>query len=216
MKILKIYFPLLFCTAWAAHAQLTWTTKSASTTVFSDAGTATTEFSFKNTGKHTIRLLEIQPDCYCTAAASSTSVIEPGKTGSVKVVFSVGDRIGKQIQTVRVVTDDRHSESSVLIFEVQIEPLASVASRFVYWNRGEAPEPKSTNIVLRKDRGVYLEAVETEGNAFSVRVVPGENGKEPLLEITPISTERRVFQSILVRARTPRGTIEFPVVARVL
>lgn len=199
-----------------AHGQLTWTAKSASAKVFSDAGTAITDFSFKNAGKYNIRLLEIQPDCHCTAASTSASVIEPGKTGSVKVVFSIGDRIGKQLQTIKVITDDPSAESTVLIFEIDIETLANVASRFVYWTRGEKPEPKTTNILLRQDKGVSLEGVDPGGNAFSVRIIRGTNGKEPALEITPVSTEHRVLQSIRIKAQTQRGTIEFPVIARVL
>lgn len=85
---------------------------------------ATTEFTFKNTGKEPIVLQRVQPSCGCTTPTYSKDPILPGKTGSIKASYNaaapgafnksitVFSNVGTKVLTIKG-TVEKAPESSV-------------------------------------------------------------------------------------------------------
>lgn len=64
-------------------------------------------FVFKNTGTKPLVILTAQASCGCTVPQKPEEPIQPGKTGTIKVVFHSKDRHGHQEKTIRVTSNAR-------------------------------------------------------------------------------------------------------------
>ena len=112
-------------------------------------------FAIKNNGDSPISILRVTPSCGCTVANASSSVIQPGKSGEIKIVFDSANSSGKTAKSINVETNDHKNPSSTLtiigtiIEEIQITPRqvslgqvkagSSVRSNVTLTNRGERP-----------------------------------------------------------------------------
>lgn len=69
------------------------------------------DFTFTNTGKKDLYLLEINSSCGCTVSEYSKEAIAPGERGSIRVVFDSKGKKGKQNRKITVITNAFPSES---------------------------------------------------------------------------------------------------------
>lgn len=69
------------------------------------AGTVTTEFTFKNTGKAPLIIQRVQASCGCTTPEYTNEPILPGKTGIIKVTYSTVGRPGVFNKDVTIFTN---------------------------------------------------------------------------------------------------------------
>ncbi len=69
------------------------------------AGTVTTEFKFKNTGKAPLIIQRVQASCGCTTPEYTNEPILPGKTGTIKVTYSTVGRPGVFNKDVTIFTN---------------------------------------------------------------------------------------------------------------
>lgn len=85
-------------------------------------------FTIKNIGDTPMSVLRVVPSCGCTAANVSSSVIQPGKAGEIKIVFDSTNFSGKVTKNVAIETNDPKSPNYTLtlngtiVEEVQITP----------------------------------------------------------------------------------------------
>lgn len=59
-------------------------------------------FTFENKGKGPLVILSVTTSCGCTVPKYDTKPIDPGKTGTLEVVFDSSGKIGKQTKTITV------------------------------------------------------------------------------------------------------------------
>ncbi len=71
-------------------------------------------FSFKNTGKETLIIRKVSTTCSCTASEPSSYNIAPGQEGNIVVTFNAAGKIGKQFQTITLITNDPHKPDKLL------------------------------------------------------------------------------------------------------
>ncbi|MBT4411596.1 MAG: DUF1573 domain-containing protein [Bacteroidetes bacterium] len=71
-------------------------------------------FSFKNTGKQTLIIRKQTSTCGCTASEPSALEIPGGESGHLDVVFNSTGKIGKQFQTITLITNDPHKSTKLL------------------------------------------------------------------------------------------------------
>ncbi|MCX6559661.1 MAG: DUF1573 domain-containing protein [Candidatus Aminicenantes bacterium] len=64
------------------------------------------EFAFKNEGDATLKIINVETSCGCTAALVSDKKVEPGKSGKIKVTFSTQGYAGEVVKYIYVETDD--------------------------------------------------------------------------------------------------------------
>ncbi|MCS7153004.1 MAG: DUF1573 domain-containing protein [Bacteroidia bacterium] len=88
--------------------------------------TATTRFSFKNTSKDPVKVVDVKTSCGCTAPSWSKESIAPGKEGFVEAQYSTWGRPGPFVKTltvrVRSEKDTTKEESHVLTIKGEVIP----------------------------------------------------------------------------------------------
>lgn len=85
-----------------------------------DGGSISHEFVFTNTGKVPVSILKVQSWCRCTRAEYSSQEVQPGRKGSVKVIYEPWDFPGEAEKSVKVSFTDGSSQG--LSFHVNIIP----------------------------------------------------------------------------------------------
>ncbi|MBN2520649.1 MAG: DUF1573 domain-containing protein [Bacteroidales bacterium] len=71
-------------------------------------------FVFKNTGKSDLIIRKIKPSCGCTAVEPKEKIIPPGKSSSIKAIFSAGSRQGNQNKSISVYSNDPKNSKVVI------------------------------------------------------------------------------------------------------
>lgn len=71
-------------------------------------------FAFENKGKETLKIHKMSSTCGCTASEPSAYEINPGEKGTIKVSFNSAGKIGKQFQTITLITNDPHQPTKLL------------------------------------------------------------------------------------------------------
>lgn len=72
------------------------------------------DFVFKNVGKSDLILRKIKSSCGCTAVSPKDKVIKPGKSSSIKAIFSSGTRKGMQNKSITIITNDPKNSRIIL------------------------------------------------------------------------------------------------------
>jgi len=70
-------------------------------------------FKVKNTGENPLEITQVQPSCGCTIPEWTEDPIDPGKEGTIQVMFNSEGRDGKQHKTVTVVTNTKPSTNQL-------------------------------------------------------------------------------------------------------
>lgn len=71
-------------------------------------------FKFKNTGKETLVIRKMNSTCGCTVSEPSAYTIPPGENGHINVTFNSTGKIGKQFQTITLITNDPRKTTKLL------------------------------------------------------------------------------------------------------
>lgn len=73
-------------------------------------------FNFKNTGLSDLIIRNVRAACGCTAVNTSSNLIKPGESGSIKITFNSAGKLGTQNKTVTLITNDpKHSREILWI-----------------------------------------------------------------------------------------------------
>ena len=83
---------LLFPTPSLSFATLTWDPQRIEFTAKTADKQAVGIFRFVNSGKTTITITSVKPDCGCTTAELEKQTYAPGETGEIKAVFAFEGR----------------------------------------------------------------------------------------------------------------------------
>ena len=87
---------------------------------------ATTRFTFKNTQKHPIKIVDVKTSCGCTSPNWSRDPIPPGKEGYVEAQYSAWGRPGAFVKTLTVrmrsETDTTREETYTLTIKGEVLP----------------------------------------------------------------------------------------------
>jgi len=88
-----------------ALADLEWSISEVKKSVPIGTETVEAEYPFKNTGSTTVTIKSLSPSCGCVAAELEKRTYAPGESGVVKLVMTVGARVGEQNKRVIVEID---------------------------------------------------------------------------------------------------------------
>ena len=120
---IRLFLILMFVLAARASA-LEWTSKSAALSAGSETKEVRTTYTFKNTTKGTVHIVDLTTSCGCTVATTESPEIAAGATGTIKVVFTIGQRSGLQEKRIFVQTDES-PDPVTLDLKVQLPDAAS-------------------------------------------------------------------------------------------
>jgi hypothetical protein len=103
---------------------LEWTRELITLTPEKGATVVRTQFEFTNRSMRPVQVLGVSTSCGCTEANIATSEIAAGASGTLDVLFTVGNRSGLQEKEIVVTTDDA-KEPKRLQLKIQLPPAAS-------------------------------------------------------------------------------------------
>jgi hypothetical protein len=197
-----------------ARAELTWDQRSIERVAAYGDATVEIPFTFKNSGDRPVSLLKVDSNCSCMTADLQKKTYQPGETGKIVAIFTIGDRRGLQEKQVRVTTSDDPKEPVVLTLKVQIPAVASLGDAKFIWKRGGALDEKSTGISVQPGAVVTLEPLTAAQAAlFSAEVKSDTATGGYTVKVRPLSTAKAVMFPIRLKVvpPTPKATGDEPV-----
>lgn len=72
------------------------------------------EFKFQNKGKRDLMIRKVKASCGCTAINPQKTVIAPGESSSIKMVFNSKRKTGRQYKTITVISNSVVNPTTVL------------------------------------------------------------------------------------------------------
>lgn len=79
------------------------------------------EYELVNSGKKSLNIRKIDPNCACLTASLSDFDIKPGKSAKLKVEFDTSDRRGGQNKTVYIYSSDPQNPTQVVTIRATIQ-----------------------------------------------------------------------------------------------
>ncbi len=133
---------LSLCTV-TAQAQLVFEAERIEHAATLEETSFTGHFHFTNRGSDTVRIGQIQSSCGCTVPSLEKREYAPGESGVIRTIFNFENRVGRQLNTIVVPTDQG---IHYLSLEVNIPTRWTVSPRIQTWRLNTEPETKSIQI----------------------------------------------------------------------
>ncbi|MDI1248806.1 MAG: DUF1573 domain-containing protein [Lacunisphaera sp.] len=165
---------------------LTWETQKISRTAQLGDKEVVAVFSFKNTGTYPVTIREIQSSCECTVAELAKRTYAPGEGDAIKMIFTIGDRMGPQDRLMTTITDDPTAPLVNLTLRVDIPDLLHYSARMLYWQVHGALGEKPIEISAAGENRITTIAVkEIVPQQAVARVETMQTGEKYRLLIQP-------------------------------
>jgi hypothetical protein len=155
-------------------------------------------FRYENDGNATAHFLGIHPSCGCTIAQSQQDAVIPGEKGEITAKFQIGDRVGLQVKTVMVETDDPLEPRVILTLKVVLPELLEIKPTFVYWKPGEMLKPKNIVVHPNKSRPTTYLAVTSSSPVFRTNTSRLSNG-DFLIRVDPEEVVGTAFTTLTIK-----------------
>lgn len=198
-RLLAIFLALSLCPS-ECQAALRWAQSVHDLQAKTGQTEASFEYAFTNTGSRPVTIREIHTGCDCTTATLDRQTVPPNETGTLKVVFKFGDRVGDQRKIITVKTDDPDSPESLLSLHVVIPQMWNVSPRFLYWREGQSDASQTVTIRVGGEVPRKLIAAEVLEGAVKAELREDAPGQIYSLIVTPIDTTKPTKAMILIRA----------------
>ena len=184
-----------------AHAQsaLRWDKKIIELEPPPGEKTARADFSFTNVSKQPATIAAVKPSCGCTTAGLDKKVYQPGESGHITAVFTLGSRKGDQAKAIRV--DVRgETPATVLTLVTHIGEPMKLEPSLVYWRAGEAPRAKT--ILVKLPVGTRLTRVSSSDPQFAATLEPVGEKSEYKITVTPKGTAQKATAVLSIQGTT--------------
>ncbi len=161
-------------------------------------------FKYQNVGKDPVHFKSVKASCGCTTAQTQKEQVGPGEKGEITATFNIGDRVGQQIKTVSVETDDKAHPMMTLTLKTNIPEVLQLTPNFVFWQTGENPTPKTVIAKAGKDVPVKELDVKSTNPQFEAKVEKGSAPGEFKIDVQPKDTKVPSFSSVTVKTDFPK------------
>lgn len=146
-------------------------------------------FVFTNTGDQSLELKEVVSSCGCVAAQNWDRRVEPGKTGTIPVIFS-GSGIGENImKPIRIVCNDPIDSNAVVYVQAQIYKPIDAAPPVAFFRFGpdfQTNETRIIRLISNLTEPVTLSDPVCTNNSFTASLKTIKAGKEFELSVTVV------------------------------
>jgi hypothetical protein len=216
--VFVVIFPLL-AAATRLSAELQWSTTRIDVAPRSTDAFASAAFGFRNAGPDPVTIREVHPDCSCVAAPLEKTTYEPGESGVITAVFTLGGQTGDHTVPIEVRSDAKgKGASTVLVFHVAIVDAVIFSERFLYWQQTDPLTPKTVTVTLLAGEDLEFKDVKATNPRFTVDRLATDDPRKILLKVTPPSSRERAICPISVVTTSLRSgkTTEHTMTARVL
>ncbi len=162
-------------------------------------------FEFRNASNGPVTIRDIQTNCDCLSAATDRRIYQPGESGRVTAIFTVGDRFGVYERTISVVTDETGIGPIKLAVRTDVPELAELSPRTLEWTTGSTAKEKIIQITPARGLSIMFNRAESTNDSFTVSLDEIEPGAHYRLRITPKSTVPKANAAIRVHGRDKEG-----------
>jgi hypothetical protein len=204
MKLSLLVSVALLGLSLPARAGLDWESREVDLQPKLSDETAVAHFKYKNTGDKPVKITSVKPSCGCTTAALAKDVVASGESGEITATFHIGDRVGPQIKTIHVTTDDSPNQSTALTLKADIPKLLEIAPVFVYWSKAQPLTPRTIEAKVGGDFPVTkLDVTSTDPDVKAV-AERGPNEKTFRITITPKPGSRPINAALKIQPDFPK------------
>jgi hypothetical protein len=189
-----------------AHAELKWDQTTLELHPTYGEKEAVGHFKYQNIGQTPVKLKSVTTSCGCTVPKWQKEEIGPGAKGEITATFSIGNRVGTQVKTVTVQTDEPSSQPTALTLKAVLPEGLTLIPSFVYWKVGEKAGGKTILVTAGKDYLAKKIEVQTSTPQFGATVEPVKGGGSWKILVTPLQTERGVSAVITVKTDFPKDS----------
>jgi hypothetical protein len=136
-----------------------------------------------------LEISDVKSSCGCTAVTNWDRRIEPGKTGTLHVLFNTGGMAGPVTKTLWVISNDPNEPGALLEFTATvwkwIDAIPSLAA-FSFGPDFQTNETRVIRLVNNLDEPVTLSAPVCTNRSFKTELKTVKEGKEFELHITVV------------------------------
>ena len=153
------------------------------------------DFVIKNSGDAPLQIKDLSVSCGCTAAKPSSSLIQPGESAKIQVVFDSTNFFGKVQKSVTVVTNAGKAPRVVLNLEGTVVEEFQVTPRQLSLGPVKAGVAKQVSLTVTNRGGNSARLLSVSSNSSTLQIKatirkgelkPGETGTVEVT-ITPRS-----------------------------
>jgi hypothetical protein len=206
-RSLSIFLALL-CAPTLLDATLQWDALAYNLQAKAGDTKTVATYTFKNTGKNPVDIARVESSCGCTTAELTKRHYNPGEGGTIKVVFTYGDRKGDQHKTV-IVSEEDNGARNVYPLElfVKIPESVVVEPRVVYWDINEAATSRTVRVKLAVGfNGKPVRArLYSEHSDFVVGDVKPVSSGVYEFTLTPVDTSEKQTEAGELTVEVPGG-----------
>lgn len=182
-----------------ARAELKWDQTSIELHPALGEKQAVGHFKYENVGKAPVRFKSVRSSCGCTTAQTQKDEVPPGEKGEITATFNIGGRVGTQVKTVTVETEDQANPVTVLTLKTVIPEMLSLTPTFIFWPGKEPAKAKTIVVKAAKDFPAKKLDVTSTNPEFDVQVVPDGAGQWKI-NVQPKQTERPMATQLTIQS----------------
>lgn len=196
MKIqdVLIYF-LISLIVNVSYASLSFNTTIIEEVIGRDAEDFLFSFSFENTGKTPVKILDIITSCGCTAVSCDKLMYLPSEKGKLNGKFMVGNLTGLQEKNIIIKTDSISSPLITLQLRLIIPTSITIKPGILVWRLHEPPNGKRVMLKINPDSNLKFENIAYDSSEFNV-ITEKISELEYELTIIPVRTDA-IIQNML-------------------
>jgi hypothetical protein len=199
----------LLSIASAGRAQLVFEKKEADLKASPSDKAVTARFPFHNAGNYTVHITDMNTSCGCTTATLEKRTYAPNEKGEITASFEIGDRMGPQIKSIVLETDDAKASVVSLDMKIDIPDLMETKPAFLYWKHGDAATPKTVSVKILNDYPINAVTSSSSDPRIKTHVETVTAGKEYTVSVTPPGDGSTTDALISISADYPPGTARF-------
>jgi hypothetical protein len=171
-----------------------------------------TTFEFVNEGENKVMIQQVESSCGCAVAVADASSYDPGETGKIKAVLTIGALEGLVSKTIVVVTNEPQNNTYTLTLKADIPVTVALTPKFLVWQAADAKTSKTAEVSGAPGAKVELvkafdpfnlfrTRVEVIGEKIVVTVTPkdGDQSATSDLSLEFLVDGRKVYRKMLLR-----------------
>lgn len=161
-----------------------------------DQETVEATYEFVNNGQTPVTITDSKASCGCTVPSLDKTVYQPGESGIVKAIFTIGSRIGKQQKQITVTTEeDGETKSYGLVLKVEIPIPVDLKPRVRFWTLNAAPTTQEIEITLHEKVAMHIDGIrrkdESSASSFEWEIVTNKESESYTLKVTPKASNEK-------------------------
>lgn len=194
----------LLAPAIALAGSLAWVTETQHFDADFETETIEAAYPFTNTSEATVTIIETSATCGCTVPTLEKKVYEPGESGELNAVFTVGSRQGKQRKVITVATEttDGSKDTYELNLEIDIPVPVTFNPRVRFWKLNSEAETQDIEITFHEKFPMELKELTRKDAGdpaqFDYEIQTVTKGLKYIVKLTPKYPDQKSRDTFLL------------------